>query len=191
MTRRSLIIVISGPGGVGKSTVVRELINAYPDLWLSRSWTTRKQRPGEADDAYEFVSVEQFEDRIRNDGFLEYTTFLDNHYGTPHPRPSDDKDVILEIEVHGARQIVAKNSDALLIFLEAPSLEEQKNRLNVRGDSPEKIAERITKSKEEATAGRELGAHLLINKDIASTVEKIRSIIEETRIILSEKEPKP
>lgn len=191
MTRRSLIIVISGPGGVGKSTVVRELINTYPDLWLSRSWTTRKQRPGEADDAYEFVSVEQFEDRIRNDGFLEYTTFLDNHYGTPHPRPSDDKDVILEIEVHGARQIVAKNSDALLIFLEAPSLEEQKNRLNVRGDSPEKIAERITKSKEEATAGRELGAHLLINKDIASTVEKIRSIIEETRIILSEKEPKP
>jgi len=175
------VVVISGPGGVGKSTVVNRLVEKYPELWLSRSWTTREQRPGEDDDAYVFVSKEEFETHIKNDGFLEYTTFLDYYYGTPHPPLVNDNDIVLEIEVHGARQVISKNIDAVLIFLEAPSKEEQKKRLHVRGDSQQKIQDRLEKSAEEADAGRELGAHLLVNDDIEVTVEKIWEIIEDAR----------
>lgn len=181
MSRVPIVVVISGPGGVGKSTVVNRLVEKYPELWLSRSWTTREQRPGEDDDAYVFVSKEEFETHIKNDGFLEYTTFLDYYYGTPHPPLVNDNDIVLEIEVHGARQVISKNIDAVLIFLEAPSKEEQKKRLHVRGDSQQKIQDRLEKSAEEADAGRELGAHLLVNDDIEVTVEKIWEIIEDAR----------
>jgi len=181
MIRNPLVVVISGPGGVGKSTVVDHLVNKYPELWLSQSWTTRERRPGEPEDAYKFVSKEEFEDHIKNDGFLEYTTFLDYYYGTPHPPLINDKDILLEIEVHGARQVVSKNIDAVLIFLEAPSKEEQKKRLHVRGDSDKKIQDRLEKSAEEADAGRELGAYLLVNDYIETTVEKIWEIIKQAR----------
>lgn len=179
--KEPLYIVLSGPGGAGKSTVVRELVNRYPNLWLSKSWTTRLKRKGESDSAYNFVTVEEFEKKISENGFLEHTNFLGNYYGSPLPDPPPDKDVVLEIEVDGARQIRKLKPDALLIFLEAPSHQEQLRRLNVRGDSEEKIKQRLAKSAEEVSAGEELSAQKVINYDVDSTVETVWKLIQSAK----------
>jgi guanylate kinase len=181
MTSEPLIIVVSGPGGVGKSTVVGALIERYPELWVSRSWTTRERRPGESEDAYVYVSREAFEERIEAGGFLEYASFLGNYYGTPTLQAPDGRDVILEIDVQGARQVAANDPDALLLFLQAPDPVEQEARLRGRGDPENKVQERLRKSAEERDAGLELGAQVIVNHDIDDTVEAMWSAIEKAR----------
>lgn len=177
-----LVVVVSGPGGVGKGTVVAELMAVHGDeLWLSRSWTTREQRPGEADDAYVFTTRAAFESRRDAGGFLEWAEFLGNYYGTPTPEADIGRVQILEIDVQGARQVVAQIPDALLIFLSAPSAEEQEARLRHRGDPPEKVQQRLDKAREEAEAGRELGAVEIVNVDIADTVTEMWRVITEAR----------
>ena len=173
--------MVSGPGGVGKSTVVKALVDKYPELWLSRSWTTRERRPSESPEAYEFVTTEAFEARIADGGFLEYAEFLGHYYGTPALEETDGRDVILEIDVQGARQVLDKEPEAVLIFLQAPSEGEQQARLRRRGDAEEKVAQRVAKAAQEADAGRELGAHIITNFDINESVELMWAVIEKAR----------
>jgi len=172
-----LIIVVSGPGGVGKGTIVDALVGRDPRLWLSRSWTTRAQRPGEPDDAYVFTDRQHFEQRIAEGGFLEWTSFLGNYYGTPLPEASVEADVVLEIEVDGARQVKAARPDALLIFVLPPSREEQERRLRGRGDAADKVVQRLRKAEDEEPIGRALADHVVVNDDLAATVEELLEII--------------
>jgi len=176
-----MIIVISGPGGVGKGTIVDELVRRDPALWLSRSWTTRDRRPGESATAYHFTDREAFEARIRLEGFLEWTEFLGNYYGTPCPDETDGQDLVLEIEVHGAQQVKRHTGDALLIFVLPPSRDEQERRLRRRGDPEHKVAERLRKAEEEEPVGRDLADHVVVNDDLDRTVEEMLEIIEHER----------
>jgi guanylate kinase len=175
------IFIVSGPGGVGKGTIVRALVQRDPRLWLSRSWTTRAQRPGESDDAYVFTSRDAFEARIAAGGFLEWTRFLDNYYGTPMPDAHQAQDTVLEIEVDGARQVKAVHPDAVLIFVLPPSRDEQERRLRGRGDPDHQVEQRVRKAEEEEPIGRALADHIVVNDDLARTVDEMLSIIDRQR----------
>jgi guanylate kinase len=176
-----VIVVIAGPGGVGKGTIVERLIDRDRSLWLSRSWTTRSPRPGEAADAYTFVDRARFERHIDEGGFLEWAEFLDNLYGTPYPDSGADRDVVLEIDVQGMAQIRDREPDAVLIFLEAPSADVQRQRLEGRGDPAELIDQRLERAAEEAAAARSMGAHVVVNERVDDAVAHILAIIEATR----------
>jgi guanylate kinase len=176
-----LIIVVSGPGGVGKSTIVEALIKRDPKLWLSRSWTTRAQRPGESHDAYHFVSRQEFEHRIAESGFLEWTEFLGNFYGTPTPEAPDGRDIVLEIEVDGAQQVKRQYPHAVLLFVLPPSRLEQESRLHGRGDAEQKVQERLRKAEEEEPIGKLLADHILVNDDLNETVSALLSLIAHYR----------
>jgi guanylate kinase len=178
-----VIIVVCGPGGVGKGTVVARLVADDPRLWLSRSWTTRAQRPGEADDAYTYVDRATFESRIDDDGFLEHAEFLGNLYGTPWPDADADHDVVLEIDVQGAEQVIRRvpESDRLFILLEPPSPEVQAERLRGRGDPPEQAEERIRVAQGEIDRARQLQAISIVNDDLDRTVAEVQRLIEEAR----------
>jgi guanylate kinase len=130
------------------------------------------------------VSRQVFEERMAAGGFLEYAEFLGNYYGTPTLDPPPGRDIVLEIDVQGARQVLPVHPEAVLIFLVAPSAAEQEARLRRRGDPPEKVRQRLDKAAEEADAGRELGASIIVNDDIASTVEDMWTVIEKARASL-------
>lgn len=176
-----MIIVVSGPGGVGKGTVLERVLAADPQLWLNRSWTTRERRAGEAADAYVFATREDFEQRIDEGGFLEWVEFLDYLQGSPVPMPPPGRDVVFEIDVHGAAQVRERYPDALLVFIDAPSRQVQEERLRSRGDSEERIAQRLAKAAEEATVARGLGATVLVNDRLDDTVAALGSIIRSER----------
>ena len=176
-----LIIVVSGPGGVGKSTIVEALVRRDHSLWLSRSWTTRGRRPGEASDAYHFVDRVEFEKRITDGGFLEWTEFLGNLYGTPNPEPPEDHDIVLEIEVDGAQQVKGKYPEAVLIFVLPPSRLEQEARLHGRGDADAKVLQRLRKAEEEEPIGMRLADHVIVNDRLDETVEVMLRLIRTER----------
>lgn len=176
-----MIIVVSGPGGVGKGTIVDALVRRDPGLWLSRSWTTRERRPSEAPDAYVFTDTETFEQRIASGGFLEWTEFLGNYYGSPLPEPAPGQDVVLEIEVDGAQQVKQLYPDAMLIFVLPPSRDEQERRLRGRGDPGDKVLARLKKAEIEEPIGRELADHVVVNDELDDTIEEMLAIIEAAR----------
>ena len=177
------IFIVSGPGGVGKGTIVNALVGRDQRLWLSRSWTTRAQRQGESDGAYVFTDRASFESRIAAGGFLEWTDFLGNYYGTPTPDPSADRDVVLEIEVKGAMQVKKLHPEAVLIFVLPPSRDEQQRRLRGRGDPEDRVAERLQKALDEEPVGLRLAYHVVINDDLERTVEEMMQIIGHHRML--------
>ncbi len=176
------IFVVSGPGGVGKGTIVDALVARDPQLWLSRSWTTRPQRKSESDDAYVFTDRASFESRIAAGGFLEWTDFLGNYYGTPTPEPIVGRDVVLEIEVNGAMQVKKVHPDAVLIFVLPPSRDEQQRRLRGRGDPEDRVAERLQKALDEEPVGLQLANHVVVNDDLERTVGEMMQIIDHHRM---------
>jgi guanylate kinase len=160
---------------------VARLVAEDPRLWLSRSWTTRPRRPGEADDAYHFVTDEQFQQRIDDAGFLEWVQFLDYRQGTPLPDPPPGTDIVLEIDVQGATEIKARFPDAVLIFVDAPSPEEQERRLRQRGDPEDKVRLRMDKSAAERDLGRRMGAVTVVNDDLNRALARLHDIIAQAR----------
>lgn len=179
-----MILVISGPGGVGKGTVVHQLLRDRPDLWLSRSWTTRARRPGEAEDAYVFVDRDTFLARVAADGFLEWTEFAATGrlYGTPslHDAP-DGRDIILEIELDGARQVKQRHPDAILVLIIAPTPQAQEERLRQRGDDDEHVARRVRFGVEEEALGRQIADHIVVNDDVVRAATEVAAILEAHR----------
>lgn len=171
------VIIVSGPGGVGKGTIVEQLLDRDPQLWLSRSWTTRPRRPSEPADAYRFVDRATFEAAIAADGFLEWVEFLDYLQGTPVPDPPEGADVVLEIDVRGGRQVRRLLPDAVLVFVDAPSPEHQRARLELRGDAPETIARRMKKTASERAEAVEMGYEIVVNDDLSRAVEAIEALI--------------
>lgn len=176
-----LIVIVSGPGGAGKGTIVDALVTRDRNLWLSRSWTTRRQRDGEPDDAYVFVDRTAFEERIDDGGFLEWTEFLGNYYGSPLPDGHDGRDIVLEIELDGAQQVKKHHPEAILVFVQPPSREEQQRRLQGRGDPDHHVVERLRKAEEEERLGSRLADVLVVNDDLDKAVGEIEAIIRAAR----------
>ena len=184
MSDRGLLIVFSGPSGVGKGTVRQEIFST-PDhkFEYSVSMTTRAQRPGEVDGKdYFFRSREEFEELIRNGQMLEYAEYVGNYYGTPLTSVNEtlDKgiDVFLEIEVQGALQVKKKVPDAVFIFLTPPDLNELQERLVGRGtDSEEVIAKRIERAREEIALMSEYD-YAIVNDEVPLAAERVKRVIE-------------
>jgi guanylate kinase len=177
-----VILVVTGPGGVGKGTLVARLVERDPRLWLSRSWTTRPRRPGEAEDAYVFVDRAAFEARAAAGGFLEWAEPVPGQFsGTPLPEHPPGCDLVLEINVDGARQIKQQFPDAVVVLVLAPSLAAQQARMRERGDPPERIAERLRIGREEERAGRLLADAVVINDDLNRAVEEVAGILQRYR----------
>ena len=184
MSERGLLIVFSGPSGVGKGTVRQEIFST-PDhkFEYSVSMTTRAQRPGEVDGKdYFFRSREEFEELIRNGQMLEYAEYVGNYYGTPltYVNETLDKgiDVFLEIEVQGALQVKKKVPDAVFIFLTPPDLHELQERLVGRGtDSEEVIAQRIERAREEIALMSEYD-YAIVNDEVPLAAERVKRVIE-------------
>ena len=174
--------IISGPSGVGKSTVLKKLFEGRDDLYFSISATTRQPRPGEADGRdYHFISAEKFHDWIEADEFLEYAEYVGNFYGTPKKYVDaaliQGRDVILDIEVQGAAQVYAKRPDTVRIFIAPPSWDELERRLTERGtDSAEKVGKRLLRAKVELKSAADYD-YFVVNDSVDNAVHEIRSIM--------------
>jgi len=173
-----LVVVLSGPGGAGKGTVAQALVEGG-DLVLSRSWTTRARRVDDAEDAYVFVTKDEFEAHRDAGGFLEWNEFLGEFYGTPVP--SGDRDLLLEIDVAGGRQVLARQPDALCLFLDAPDDEELRRRLLGRGDSLGRADQRVAEAARERDDAARLGYETVVNDDLATTVTEVRRLVDAAR----------
>lgn len=171
-----LVVIVSGPGGAGKGTIAREIIARDPEITLSMSWTTRQPRHDDAYDAYVFVDPDDFERRESEGGFVEWNEFLGFLYGTPLPDPEDSRDLLLEIDVRGCRQVLDHYPDALCVFVDAPD-EILRQRLRGRGDSPQRVEERLVEADRERAEATSIGYRFVSNEDLETAVTAIAEMI--------------
>ncbi len=184
---KGIIIVISGPSGVGKGTVVNMLINRMRDAVLSVSCTTRAPREGEKEGkSYFFISRNTFEKMIAEGGFLEYSNHFENYYGTPRffveQKIAEGKAVVLEIEVDGARRVREQfPENSLLLMIAPPSREELVRRLRLRGTEDEELIARRLERADYEMSRSSFYDYTIINDDLEETVENILKIVENRR----------
>jgi len=178
------IVIISGPSGVGKSTICKEVVKRMSNVYLSVSVTTREKSELEVDGTdYRFVSRQEFEQKIADDLLLEYAEVFGNLYGTTQDKVDESldagKNVILEIDVQGARQAKAKYPDAIMIFILPPTQKELAERLNGRGRGDvESTEERLDEAGTEIAAAWQYYNHMVINDDLELAVNEVIRIIE-------------
>ena len=180
--KKGKTFIISGPSGVGKSTVLSALLERRPNVYFSVSATTRDPRPGELDGIhYHFMDVDSFRKWIAMDQFLEYAEYVGNFYGTPKrfvdEAMEQGKDVILDIEVQGAIQVTSKRPDTVRIFIAPPSWAELERRLTERGtDSKDKIQKRLLRAKVEFQTAHTYG-YFVINDTVENAVKELDAIM--------------
>lgn len=180
--KRGSLIIISGTTCAGKGTVIKELLKRNDNLCVSTSYTSRAVRPGDIEDVtYHFVSKEKFEEKIKNDDFLEYAQVHDNYYGTPkkeiEEQLKEGKDVILEIEVQGAKIVKEKMPETILIFVLAPSMQEVKRRIIARGaETKDQIIRRFQTAYQEINEIPKYN-YVVINDEVDNAVKKIEAIL--------------
>lgn len=183
MNKRGLLMVVSGPSGCGKGTVLGRLLKEDPNVFYSVSATTRAPRPGEVDGVhYFFLSKEQFEEKIKTGGMLEYANYVENYYGTPAQAVEDQRslghDVILEIEIQGAMQVKAKCPDAVMVFVSPPSMEELKRRLIDRKTESEEVVNNRLKTAEKEMKAISKYDYVVVNDEVENAVSSLKAILQ-------------
>ena len=182
MQKSGKLFIISGPSGVGKSTVLKALFREHPDLYFSVSATTRAPREGEIDGVhYRFIKSEQFLQMVQENEFLEYAEYVGSFYGTPRGPVEDamaqGRDAFLDIEIQGAQQVYEKRPDAVRIFIAPNSWAELERRLTERGtDSAEKIQKRLLRAKVELHAAENYD-YLVVNDTVEQAVREMEAIV--------------
>lgn len=193
-TQTGILTVVSGFSGSGKGTIMKRLMERYPETYaLSISATTRSPRPGEVDGReYFFCTKERFEEMIAGEELLEYARYVENYYGTPRAYVQEQlragKDVILEIEIQGALKIKRKYPDSVLLFVMPPSFEELERRLINRGTEPPEVVRARLKRACEECGGVENYDYLIVNDELEACVSQVHSILqnEHTRLFRRE-----
>lgn len=194
--RRGKLFTMSGPSGVGKGTIVRELIRQCPEMKLSISCATRAPRPNEIDGVhYFFVSNERFDEMIANGELLEYANVHGNRYGTPRAYVektlAQGFDVLLEIDVQGSTQVIKNMPETVSIFILPPSRAELVRRLSGRGtETKEQIDTRIRNAEQEVRAAEGF-TYLVVNETVAEAVGQVRQIVQVERLRTDEELLKP
>ena len=184
MNKRGVLLVISGPSGVGKGTIINKLFDMDDNLYFSVSATTRQPRPGEINGVhYTFKTVEEFEHDIETDEMLEHAQFSGNYYGTPRSavekKLSQGKDVVLDIEIQGARNVKRLMPEAVLIYILPPSIDELKHRLLGRNTETEESAtRRLHTAYSELHEAPELYDYFIVNDVVENAATKIEEILD-------------
>lgn len=193
MKKQGTLVVVSGFAGTGKGTVMKELLRRYDSYALSISATTRNPRPGEVDGReYFFKTIEEFEQMIEKNEFVEYACYVGNYYGTPKKYVQEQleagKDVILEIEIQGALNIKSQFPNALLLFIAPPSADVLKARLVGRGTESEDVIEQRLARAVEESKGIENYDYLVVNDDLDECVETVHQMIQSAGWKMSRRE---
>ncbi len=183
MNKRGILIILSGPSGCGKGTVLSRLLAARDDTVLSVSMTTRAPRPGDVDGVhYHFRTREEFEQTIAADGLLEYAEYNGNYYGTPlepiERHLAAGTNVVLEIEVQGAKKVMARCPEHVSIFILPPSVEELERRLRGRGTEDDEVIARRMRAAEEELRNAEHYQYVVLNDDVDEAVSRVNTIID-------------